>query len=293
MLSADTLVRAYGQNDTQIILGAIEESKACGVVVAQKAGSDLLISHLYVLPGMRRQGIAGAMLRKLLEIADMNDNLQRVSCTFLPECDDLGDDGLARLFIGIGFSVTYTDDREYLIDVSKIAKSMFWSDAKKTGVQHTQDIISFSAVSRGALRDYANYITSAGIAGAPLAFPEGALPELSMAYWSENRIQGVAIVEQDTSGALRLSWLHVEKQIPPTVLPHLLRVVFSKIFAESPEANVYITTINEISQRLVEKLCPDSKFRLLAQADFDLAGMRDMENVNAVCEYLSKRAKEL
>jgi hypothetical protein len=262
-------------------------------MAAQNADSVMLLSHLYVLPDMRRQGIAGTLLRELLEIADMNENLQRISCTFLPECDDLEDDGLARLFIGTGFSVAYTEDREYLIDVSKIAKSMFWSDAIKPGVQQAQDIIPFSAVPRGALLDYGNRITGAGVAGAPLAFPEGALPELSMAYWSENRIQGVAIIEQDASGSHRLSWLHVDKQVPPTVLPHLLRVVFSKIFAENPEANVYITTINDVSQQLVEKLCPGSEFRLLAQADFDLAGMRDMENVNIVCEYLSKHAKEL
>jgi GNAT superfamily N-acetyltransferase len=293
ILPSDVLARAKMKNQSQVLLGAICENCACGVLAAHISGETLVLSHIYVLEEKRKQGIATELILRLLEIAKDNATLQDLRYTFLPEEPVFHDDLLARFLIGMGFSVTHINDRQYCVNIKKLAQNPFWEKSiKLSDNEHEKQgkIIALSSLPVLARRSFETKL--AGIPSAPPALPDAILPELSMTYYHEKQIQGIAIIEAGQSDTLNLSWVYMKDSVSRAVLPLLLKKVFAAVYATLPNADVNITTVTDISQRLVEKLCPDAEFKLLAKADFDLGDIRDEENINIVYEYLLEITKE-
>lgn len=244
--------KAVERGEPLLCLGATtDQGVACGAVAGYMRQDAWQVTSLYVAPDHRRQGVAKALVSRLIGVLKGAEGLKTLEVDYtitLPEHETL-----EPFFQAMDFASQSVGDLGiYGCTLSAVAQQSFFS--VKEG--NNPDIVPFSAIPRTQLRQTQQCLEQLGI---PL--PEHGLSassvdmDVSVAYVQNGQIEALIQVERLSPEQihLALAWSNAS----PQILVVLLKTAFRQSAVRyPPHTQLTIHTATEVSLAIMKRLLP-------------------------------------
>lgn len=252
-------IRETNVNEGIILLGACEtntegESQACGAMVLQRLHEvTWVIKWLLVSPDFARRGIGSALLETAMDICDQLQ--MQLFCLFSEAKEEYA---LRGLFEKAGFELKAKKSRNYSISVGEIENAKYFKKKQKPD----EKIKSLSAVPQKRLDEFNYTVSKKGKLFVKPIDKQWPLQDVSVVCIENKQITACAIFEQLAEGVVSLSFAYAQENA--TMKLFLLLYRAQEILREkySPETELVIPCVTEVSCKLVETILPDAQVTL-------------------------------
>lgn len=259
-----------------LVLGAIEEGTACGVLAAQEAETILEIHYLYVAEEYRRKGIATRLLGELHRIGRISQ-MDGELCQYV--------DNEAMKALDACFAVNrYDRDEEestvYVTEFKDLSEKFFCrpkTDTKADGPESYEagaalgagvKAVPLSAVTARTWNQFLEKLES-------LSNEDGTVPDLGVKYLYDQEISFLLVKRREPEGCILL-----EKQEEDYILSYFC-ILGKAVLAEMmglfqvsyqalkkrccPESRIYINALTEATRKMVLQMT-DQKAKEVGRA---------------------------
>ena len=230
-------------------LGAVQDGRACGVLIFQENGPVADIVYLTVSDDYRRQGIATAMVQFLCRYA--GESVTPITCTLLAVDDD---DPMLNLFRDLPtFTVTEEDGYCCTIPFEQLRQPSRLTPLRKL-VRETRPFFSLPAVVR---RNFRNSVTAAGIPYLREMSddPKDYAADLCLCSLTRDSVDAALFVEPAQDGLyLSLAWCTPGKQ---RTLMGLLAQACAMAVSNGRQGKLHIAAVTPATVSIIDQLFPD------------------------------------
>lgn len=248
-----------------LVLGAIEEGTACGVLAAQEAETVLDIRYLYVAEEYRRRGIATGLLEGLHIIgreARMDGELcQYVDCETTRELD--------ACFSGNRFERDEEENPVYVAAFGDLSGRFFGqAEPEETLLGPGVKAVPLSAVTARTWNQFLGELER-------LPNEDGTVPDLDVKYLYDQEASFLLMKRGEPEGCILLekqeedyilSYFCILKKAVPAEMMGLFRASYQVLKQNCrPEDKIYINALTETTQKMVLQMT-DQKAQAVGQA---------------------------
>ena len=249
-----------------LVLGAIEEGTACGVLAVQEAGTFLEIHYLYVAEDYRRKGIATGLLRELHRIgrrARMDGEL----CQFV---DNEVMKGLDACFAGNRYERDEAESTVYVTSFCDVSHKFFSQAAPEgSGSGQGRDRAKTVALGAGVKAVPLSAVTARlwnqfleRLEGLP--DEEGNIPSLDSKYLYDQdasfllvkrgEAAGCSLFERTEDGYIFSYFCVLGKNLPPEMMA-LLGASYGVLKEKCHDSDkIYVNVLTKAAEKLVLQL---------------------------------------
>lgn len=260
-----------------LVLGAIEEGTACGVLAAQEAETFLEIHYLYVAEEYRRKGIATGLLEELHRIG-RGSQMDGELCQYV---DNEAMKGLDACLAGNRYERDEAESTVYVADFKDLSGKFFG-----------QTELAGSGAGQGADEGKAA-VLGAGVKAVPLSAvtarmwnqflkkleslpnEDGTVPDLNVKYLYDQAASFLLVKRGEPEGCILLekqdadyilSYFCILSKAAPAEMMGLFRASYQvlKKYCD-PEDKIYINALTETTQKMVLQMT-DQKAKTVGQA---------------------------
>lgn len=260
-----------------LVLGAIEEGTACGVLAAQEAETFLEIHYLYVAEEYRRKGIATGLLEELHHIG-RGSQMDGELCQYV---DNEAMKGLDACLAGNRYERDEAESTVYVADFKDLSGKFFG-----------QTELAGSGAGQGADEGKAA-VLGAGVKAVPLSAvtarmwnqflkkleslpnEDGTVPDLNVKYLYDQAASFLLVKRGEPEGCILLekqdadyilSYFCILSKAAPAEMMGLFRASYQvlKKYCD-PEDKIYINALTETTQKMVLHMT-DQKAKTVGQA---------------------------
>ena len=260
-----------------LVLGAIEEGTACGVLAAQEAETFLEIHYLYVAEEYRRKGIATGLLEELHHIG-RGSQMDGELCQYV---DNEAMKGLDACLAGNRSERDEAESTVYVADFKDLSGKFFG-----------QTEVAGSGAGQGADEGKAA-VLGAGVKAVPLSAvtarmwnqflkkleslpnEDGTVPDLNVKYLYDQAASFLLVKRGEPEGCILLekqdadyilSYFCILSKAAPAEMMGLFRASYQvlKKYCD-PEDKIYINALTETTQKMVLQMT-DQKAKTVGQA---------------------------
>lgn len=254
---------SYVNRADTICLGVCDEDGLCiGALCSELLCSELQVTHLFVAPEHRERG-AGSALLSALNLACMRHS--EISKIVLDFESSKSSAELAEFLRHSGFSLSERDSGGRLTSIAELAESAFWKET------HTgEGCCKISSVDSVILNRLSKAIRKSGMAAISLPIDfEAYEQDLSMVCFDRGELCGLALVSFERS-ILILSYVHLLSSHSGHTKSLLYNVGKAAIEKYPKDCEVFIGTVGQPIQALVERLVPTAKVILETHAEIEI-----------------------
>lgn len=260
-----------------LVLGAIEEGTACGVLAAQEAETFLEIHYLYVAEEYRRKGIATGLLEELHRIG-RGSQMDGELCQYV---DNEAMKGLDACLAGNRYERDEAESTVYVADFKDLSGKFFG-----------QTELAGNGAGQGADEGKAA-VLGAGVKAVPLSAvtarmwnqflkkleslpnEDGTVPDLNVKYLYDQAASFLLVKRGEPEGCILLekqeedyilSYFCILSKAAPAEMMGLFRASYQvlKKYCD-PEDKIYINALTETTQKMVLQMT-DQKAKTVGQA---------------------------
>lgn len=217
-----------------------EDNMPMSLLLFETQGETCTLLWLHTHPTARRQGYASQLLEALHEVAQGFDLVCTLS-TLHPLMDFLGQKGFFPMAM---------DEITYETTVAQLALHPFWK-----GEKDSPSVKTLASVEHRAVEIFTHHVVKQGNP-ARMALP--LQPEnytLAFGYLEgDGTLSGVVLVEEQPSGTLQVSALHVLEGKSAVAVALLKKVGHVILGQYSKDTTLYVTTVNHSAKQLAQRL---------------------------------------
>lgn len=241
-----------------VALGAVDDQaqppRAAGLLLARVVGTELLVEWLYVASACRRQGVATALLDRLIQTASHELDIEGVTVLVSQGQEDLL--GFLEDFgFGILFAESRGEFRARLGDLSPVPQRQ----AKGYAVVPLQKVprVYWSAFYDGL---------GNASCGVPLPVRAEDYATWSMACCADGKLVAVFLV-QYRDGQIEFPWIYTAPKWAKLAMPLLFNAVVQGLHRDlPPDTPLVIGTLGRPGEALAERLLPHAQWTELYTA---------------------------
>lgn len=248
-----------------LVLGAIEDGIACGVLAVAEEPEDIMnLLYLMVAKDYRRKGIATALLEGLHELG-RHFGMNMTICQYA--LNDLQKDLDLCLSKNL-FELDELKSPVYRVDFGDLSEKYFKEIETSIEDNNKQSAIPLGEVTA---RDWNRWIEKLE----KLQTEDGMVPELEVKYFYDQEASFLLMKRGEPMGCILLekldddyllSYFCVLKNTSPLDMMHLFRASYQVLKKRcTPSSQLYINALTETTEKLVKNLT-DQKAVLQGQA---------------------------